>query len=90
MLSQKIFEILHTAVAIIALFEQVLGKFCLNCLPPKSESFSKYDAFCSYIFDYACLGRIRFIVIEKVQNYRKTAFIKNLLKMAGGEMHPPH
>ena len=24
---------------------------------PKSECFTKYDAFCSYIFDYAFLGR---------------------------------
>ena len=29
----KIFENLHTVVAILALFEQFLGKFCLNCLP---------------------------------------------------------
>ena len=33
MLPRKIFENLHTAVAILALFEQVSGKFCLNCLP---------------------------------------------------------
>ena len=33
MLPRKLFEILHTAVAILVLFEQVLGKFCLNFLP---------------------------------------------------------
>ena len=33
MLPRKIFEILHTVVAILVLFEQVLGKFCLNFLP---------------------------------------------------------
>ena len=33
MLPQKIFEKLHTVVAILVLFEQFLGKFCLNFLP---------------------------------------------------------
>ena len=33
MLPWKIFENLHTVVAILALFEQFLGKFCLNFLP---------------------------------------------------------
>ena len=31
-LPQKLFENLHTAVAILALFEQFLRKFCLNFL----------------------------------------------------------
>ena len=33
MLPQKIFENLHTVVAILALSEQFLGKFCQNFLP---------------------------------------------------------
>ena len=33
MLPRKVFENLHTGVAILALFEQFLGKFCLNFLP---------------------------------------------------------
>ena len=33
MLPSKIFELLHTVVAILVLCEQVLGKFCLNFLP---------------------------------------------------------
>ena len=56
MLSWKIFENLHTAVAILVLFEQLLGKFLFKFFASKSEGFTKYDAFCSYIFDYACLG----------------------------------
>ena len=32
MLPRKIFENLHTVVAILALFDQFLGKFCLNFL----------------------------------------------------------
>ena len=47
MLPRKIFENLHTVVAILVLFEQFLGKFCLNFFAPKSECFTKYDAFCS-------------------------------------------
>ena len=33
MLPRKIFENLYAIVAILALFEQFLGKFCLNFLP---------------------------------------------------------
>ena len=33
MLPRKIFENLYIVVAILALFEQFLGKFCLNFLP---------------------------------------------------------
>ena len=33
MLPRKIFENLHTVVAILVLFELVFGKFCLNFLP---------------------------------------------------------
>ena len=31
MLPRKTFENLHTAAAILALFEQFLGKFCITC-----------------------------------------------------------
>ena len=33
MLPRKIFENLHTLMAILALFEQFLGNFCVNFLP---------------------------------------------------------
>ena len=33
MLSRRIFENLHTAMAILVLFEQIAGKFRLNFLP---------------------------------------------------------
>ena len=33
MLPRKFFENLHTVVAILALFEQFLRKFCVNFLP---------------------------------------------------------
>ena len=44
MLSRKIFENLHTAMAILVLFEQFLGKFVIF-LAPNFECFTKYDAF---------------------------------------------
>ena len=33
MLPRKFIEILHTVVAVLILFEQLLGKFCLNFFP---------------------------------------------------------
>ena len=51
MLSRKIFEILHGVMAFLVLFEQSLIKFFASHL----ESFTKYDAFCSHIFDLCVL-----------------------------------
>ena len=83
MLSRKIFENLHIVVAIfevVVLFEQFLGKF----FALKSECFTKYDAFCSYIFDYASL------VIVKVRKYGKIVFIKNMFENGWwGNASPP-
>ena len=42
---------------------------------PHSECFTKYDVFCSHIFDYACLRR-KIIAIKEVRNYEKTVYIK--------------
>ena len=63
-LPQKIFENLLTAVAILVLFEQFSGNFCLNFFVSNSKCFTQYGAFCSYIVDNAGLGR-------KVYCYRK-------------------
>ena len=56
MLPRENFEILHAVMAIVVLFEhfrQTLFKlFDLNF-----EYFTQYDAFCSHIFNYACLRR---------------------------------
>ena len=51
MLSRKIFEILHGVMAFLELFEQILIKLFAS----HSESFTKYDAFCSHIFDLCVL-----------------------------------
>ena len=54
---QKIFGNLHAVGAILVLFEQFLGKVCSNFWPLNLECFTKYDLFCSYIFDYKCVLR---------------------------------
>ena len=53
MLPRKIYQNLLTVIANLVLFEQILSKFFAS----KSKCFSKNDAFCLYIFNYACAGR---------------------------------
>ena len=45
MLPQKIFENLHTVMAILVLFEQFLRQILFKFSGPNLESFTKYDAF---------------------------------------------
>ena len=62
-----------------------------NFFDLNSECFGKHDAFCSHIFDYACLRRrLRLIAIEEVRNHGKivTCTLKTFLKMAGGGCIP--
>ena len=47
MLSGNNFEILYNVMAFLVLFEQIL----IELFASHSESFTKYDAFCSHIFD---------------------------------------
>ena len=51
MFSQKFFKILYGVIAFLALFEQILIKLFAS----HSKSFTKYDAFCSHIFDLCVL-----------------------------------
>ena len=51
---QKVFENLHTAIAILVLTEQFSGKFCLN-FSVLILSASPNNFFL-HIFDYVCLG----------------------------------
>ena len=58
MLPQKNFENLRTVVAILALFEQFLGKFCSNFLPLNLSVLpNMIPKRCSNILDYVWLGR---------------------------------
>ena len=80
----KVLKNLHTVVAILVLFEQFLGK----SFAPKSECFTKYDAFCLYIFDYAFQG-VRFIVDKRFEILEKLYSSKTCWKMAGRGNAPP-
>ena len=70
------------------IFRQILFIF----LDPNSECFSKYDAFCSHIFDYACLKRKAYCYRRgsKIEIMEKLHISKTFFKMAGGRMHTPH
>ena len=57
---------------------------------PKSECFTKYDAFCSYIFDYVCLEcKAYCYVSKKFEIMEKLHSSKTYLKTAGGEDASP-
>ena len=77
MLPRKIFVILHTAMVILVLLNKFPANFVFMFLASDFECFSKYDAFCSHSFDYACLERLmhivrkRFEIIEKFYSYPK-------------------
>ena len=66
------------------MFRQILFKF----FDPKSKCFTKYDAFCFYIFDYACLGRKAYCYRKGSKSWKKLYLSKTCLKMGGGGMHP--
>ena len=81
MLPRKIFENLHTVVAILVLFEQFLGKFCLNFLP---LILNVSPNRCILFGDFRLLSK-RFEIMKKLYSS------KTCLKMAGGGgMHLPH
>ena len=80
MLPREILEILHAVMAILVLFEHFSGNLCLNFLTPILSTSPNIDALCSHIFNYACLRHKAFIIIEKVRNYEKIAFIKNIVE----------
>ena len=76
------------AVAILVLFQQFLGKF----FAPKSECFTKYDdAFCSYIFNYACSRHKAYCYWKGSKLWKNCIYSsKTYLKKADRGMHPSH
>ena len=90
MLPRKIFEILYAVLAILVLFEQFSGKLCLNFLPLILSGFTKYDAFCSYIFNCACLGRKAYCYRKGSKLWQNCIHQKHVWKWLVGGMHPPH
>ena len=72
MLPRNTLKNVHALMANLVLFKLFSAKFSLNFFYPNSECFAQYDAFCSHIFDYACLRhRLRLIAIEEVRKYGK-------------------
>ena len=57
MLPRKVFENVQALMAILVLFDYLSAKFCLKFFTLLLSAIAKYDAFCSHIFDYACLVR---------------------------------
>ena len=55
MLPRKVFKNLDTVMAILELFEQFLWQILFNFFASNSKSFTKYDTFCSHIFDLCVL-----------------------------------
>ena len=55
MLPRKVFKNLDTVMAILALFEQFLWQILFTFFASYSKSFTKYDTFCSHIFDLCVL-----------------------------------
>ena len=89
MLTPKIFENLPTAMAILVLFKPFSGRSLFIFLAHNFECFTKYDAFRSHSFDYACLRRLRHIVMKRFEIMEKFYSSKALLKMAGGVGYIP-
>ena len=79
MLPRKMFENLHNVVAILVLFEPILGKFCLNFLP-LILSVAPNMMHLVRAFSIKRAQSVRFIVIEKVRNYGKVVSIKNMFE----------
>ena len=84
MLPRKNFENLQTLITILVLFEQFSGKVLFIFLASIFECFTKFDVLCSHSFDYACLRRLKHIVMKRFEIIEKIYPSKALLKMAGG------
>ena len=85
MLARKVFENLHTVMAILVLFKHFGGKL-VAFSAPNFECFTN-DAFSSHSLDYACLRRLRYIVMKRFEVMEKFYSSKTLLKLAGGGVH---
>ena len=82
MLPRKFFENLHIVMVILVLFKNFQAKLVHTL--SLFDCFIKYDVFCSHSFDYACLRRLRHIVMKRFEITEKFYSSKALMKMAGG------
>ena len=92
MLSRKIFKNLHSMMAILVLFEQVLRQTVFEFFALKFEVFTKYryDVIFSHVFDFCVpVQSVGIIVVEEVRNYGKIAFIKSIVEKGPPPLDPP-
>ena len=82
MLLPEICEILHAVMAILALFEHFSGKFCFNFLTLILSTSPNMVQFVRS-FSIVRASGARLVVIEKVRNYEKFVFIKNIVGKGG-------
>ena len=76
MISRKIFENFHTAVAILVLLKQFSGNFCLNSVP---LILSVSPIVMVFVLKFSIM-RTWGVRIEKIRNYGKIVFIKNMFE----------
>ena len=89
MLPLKPFENLHTKVAILVLFKQILGKFCFNFLPlilsvtPNMMHFVR-------TFSIMRAQGLRLLLLKRFEIMEKLYSSTAWLKMIGGGDASPH
>ena len=79
MIPQKICKITHAVMAILVLFEHFSSKLCINFLTLILSTSPNMLHFVRTFSIVRALG-VRLIVIEKVRNYGKFVFIKNVVE----------
>ena len=88
MLTRKNVENLHTVMAILAFFEQISGKVCAYFWPLTLSALSHMLHFVRTVSirqAYACLRRLKHIVMKRFKIREKFCLSKALLKIAGEE-----
>ena len=92
MLPRKIFESLHSgiAMAVLVLFKHFSGIFCKNVLPLiASPSRNMIHFLCTFSI-YECFRAKDLLLLKRFEIMEKLYSSTILLKMAGGGMHTPH
>ena len=92
MLSRKMFENLHSMMAILVLVEQVLRQVVFEYFALNFEVLTKYryDAIFSHVFDFCVpVQSVGIIVVEEVRNYGKIVFIKSMVEKGPPSLDPP-
>ena len=79
MLPRKKFENLHAVMAILVLFEEISRTFCLNFLILILNALPNVMHFVRSFSIMRAKG-VWFMIIEKVCNYGKTVYIKNIFE----------